>query len=297
MELMKQRMLILTHVHKNSARCPTTVISLGTLVSISKEVSKMPIFQLFEPANVRGYVHDHDYLEKTQEDIYLESVGLLNISLEKAKGIELRTLGQTKNKLWHEHRSMRITSSHFGRICKATERTDLNKLADELLNPKPFHAKATDHGIKYETEAVRKYEEKLKCKVNQSGLFVSHDFPYLGASPDGITSSGVLLEVKCPYKARGMEITNKTVPYMKKRDNVLLLNEYHNYYYQVQGQLFCTSAQFCDFFVYSIADSKVLRIQRDDKFISSMVAKLQAFYRQFFEPKLLNKHFYNDYRG
>ena len=43
--------------------------------------------------------------------------------------IEERTRGQAKNITWKLERTKRLSSSMFGRICKATDRTDKIKLA------------------------------------------------------------------------------------------------------------------------------------------------------------------------
>ena len=45
---------------------------------------------------------------------------------------------------------------YFGRISKLTNRTDKQKLAEELLDSKPFQSKATDHGLKYELLQARR---------------------------------------------------------------------------------------------------------------------------------------------
>lgn len=63
---------------------------------------------------------------------------------------------------------------------------------------------ATKHGEQYEDEAVRLFEQRHNKKVLTFGLmpFWSKDHLYLGGSVDGITSSGELIEVKCPYRRK-----------------------------------------------------------------------------------------------
>jgi hypothetical protein len=46
--------------------------------------------------------------------------------------IESSTTGQSKNKMWKQERCKRLQASNFGRICKATERTNFINLADSL---------------------------------------------------------------------------------------------------------------------------------------------------------------------
>ena len=100
--------------------------------------SKMPIVQLFSPANIRGASYDHDYLKQTPEDSILEANGLLNLTEVKHTNIEKRIRSQTRNALRHKVRSKRLQSSNIGRISKLTNRTDKQKLAEELLDSKPF---------------------------------------------------------------------------------------------------------------------------------------------------------------
>jgi hypothetical protein len=54
--------------------------------------------------------------------------------------------------------------------------------------------------------------------------------PYLGASPDGITEDGVMVEIKCPWRRK----INGEIPLQ--------------YYYQIQGQLAVCALEECDYF-------------------------------------------------
>lgn len=57
---------------------------------------------------------------------------------------------------------------------------------------------ATRWGNKYEDEAVALYEKRTGRRVLTFGLFQSEVYRWLGGSPDGVTTDGILLEVKCP---------------------------------------------------------------------------------------------------
>ena len=58
----------------------------------------------------------------------------------------------------------------------------------------------TSHGIKYEPEARDVYCAKTGEVVHEIGLVPHPEYPWLGGSPDGITESGKLIEIKCPPK-------------------------------------------------------------------------------------------------
>lgn len=55
---------------------------------------------------------------------------------------------------------------------------------------------ATRWGHLYEDEARRLYENKTGHFVYEFGVIPHRDLPWLGGSPDGITASGRLLEIK-----------------------------------------------------------------------------------------------------
>jgi putative phage-type endonuclease len=62
-----------------------------------------------------------------------------------------------------------------------------------------FHGNAaTEHGNKYEDIARDMYCEKYNEVSHEIGLFPHPKYDWLGGSPDGITESGKLLEIKCP---------------------------------------------------------------------------------------------------
>jgi putative phage-type endonuclease len=57
---------------------------------------------------------------------------------------------------------------------------------------------ATRHGEKYEDEARILYEQRHNEVVHELGLVPHPVHTWLGGSPDGVTESGKLVEIKCP---------------------------------------------------------------------------------------------------
>lgn len=113
----------------------------------------------------------------------------------------------------------------------------------------------------------------------------------MAASPDGVIDDKTIVEIKCPYSSRNSQITSITVPYLSENG----LKKSHQYYYQVQGQLFCTNASKCHFVVYTHEDLKCFVIERDNEFILDMVDQLKNFYHTHFKPLLLVKYVYKNY--
>jgi len=99
-----------------------------------------------------------------------------------------------------------------------------------------------ERGIELEPEARAAYEDIFEVDVEETGLCIpdeSNEFhEWVGVSPDGgMDGFTKLLEIKCPKKRTHWN-------YIKAEK---LPNEYK---WQVQGQLFVTNAEYCDFMSY-----------------------------------------------
>lgn len=100
---------------------------------------------------------------------------------------------------WYLERSRRITASEVATILGQNPFQSAEQLMMEKLGLKQrfMGNEATEHGQKYEDEAIALYAKEREEKVLSFGLMIHPSIPFLGASPDGITeSSHVLVEVK-----------------------------------------------------------------------------------------------------
>ena len=84
-------------------------------------------------------------------------------------------------------------------------------------------------GIMYEPVAAAVYTARTGARLHEFGLLCHPTVPHLGASPDGVTDAGVMVEIKCPWRRK---ITGE-VPLQ--------------YYYQMQGQLEVCGLDECDY--------------------------------------------------
>lgn len=168
-------------------------------------------------------------------------------------------------------------------------------LANTLISYRDIRSKPILHGRRYEQVAVEKFEAKWGIHTEECGIFVCVDHPQLAASPDRIIDQDTVLEVKCPYANRDTLISAATVPYLKDKNGELTLDENHNYYFQVQGQLLCTNRKQCVFVVYTFRDIIKIQIERNEEFIQNMVEKLLGFYEIYFRPAFVNKCIYKNY--
>ena len=109
---------------------------------------------------------------------------------------------------WYTQRENAITASDIPTVLGENHyKTPWALLLDKCnANPKPFIGnEATRWGNHYEDIAIEKYSELKSKEVLSFGLLIHPEYPWLGGSPDGITTDGILLEVKCP-------LTRKIVP-------------------------------------------------------------------------------------
>lgn len=81
----------------------------------------------------------------------------------------------------------------------------------------------------FEPVASAIYAKMHNVILHEFGLIQHPKYTFLGASPDGITDDGVMLEIKCPMKRK---ITGE-IP--------------TQYYYQIQGQLDVCGLDECDY--------------------------------------------------
>ena len=123
--------------------------------------------------------------------------------------------------------------------------------------------------------------------VEPCGLFVDLDLPFLAASPDGLVRDDAVVEVKCPYTGRNLEISvRKEFSFLEENeDGEFCLKKGHKYYAQVQGQLAITSRQLCYFVVYTLQDCVVVKVPVDSHYCSkTLMPLLYDFYTRHFRP-------------
>ncbi|XP_061174665.1 uncharacterized protein LOC133183774 [Saccostrea echinata] len=228
---------------------------------------------------------DHDYLQLPFTEYIVDRA--LCVTPEKAETIEKTTKLQTKSKQWFDERKWRLTASRFGDIAKMTCRRDTRKLCSSLYQTNSISTSPIMHGRQYENKAICRFEEISGLKVQRCGLFVSLDYPFLGATPNMLVDNDAIIEVKCPYTGRNEEIKpGKKFPFLVElSDGTVTLKQSHKYYDQVQGQLFLSKRKICHFVVFTFCDILILKVQcNDDYFRFSLLPKLEMFYKKHFIP-------------
>jgi len=259
----------------------------------------IPLLQCIPPANLYAIDNDHDYFKFSPSELFLaeENNSAIGISIFDAVAIEAKTRDQSRSKEWYIERCKRLQSSKFGRIAKATEKTNFDKLATDLMTPgDEVFSPAVAHGRKYESEAIKCYELMKAVSVVKSGICVDLTRPYLGCSPDGLVGSDRVVEVKCPYSAKDVFVSPETVPYLEldEQTGLFRLKNTHDYMYQVQGLLHITNRSTYDFVVFTLRDMLVIEVSKNATFVEAMLKKLEDFYVNFFKKQYLKRNFFRN---
>jgi putative phage-type endonuclease len=183
---------------------------------------------------------------------------------------------------WYAARLGKATASRFRDVIAAlksgapaqAQRDYLTELVVERLTQQPiqrYTTAAMTWGTEQEPAARAAYERITGRIVEETG-FVAHDTLLAGCSPDGLVDWDGLIEIKCPYS---------TAVHIE----TLLNGMPSDHIPQVQGQLWITGREWCDFVSFDPRMPEALqlhvqRIQRDPSFIADLEAKVTFFLQQ-----------------
>ncbi|XP_061174798.1 uncharacterized protein LOC133183939 [Saccostrea echinata] len=238
--------------------------------------------------------------------------GKLTMSPEKVIQTAWITIGQRENIMWAKVRKLRFTASNFGQIVTAIRKNRLNvSLKKRLLSAYNLEKRAPiQWGLAHEKTAIQEYCKLFEVNVLETGIWL-HESGVLGASPDGFVQgspkditervhqqenkstlvSPDIVEVKCPFSARSMTIkeacSNVKDFFLdcNPSDSSLHLRTKHDYWHQIQGQLYLTGTQCCDLVVWTQTDIQVVRIEKDVSW-SPNISSMIEFYYKVFLPSL-----------
>ena len=165
---------------------------------------------------------------------------------------------EQRSEAWFEIRKAKITSSEIYKIMGKSDFSDTAKtyLLEKVCElyggvTEPATGAALSWGTDLEPIAIEYYEQKTGLKVDKASFIPAGDF--YGGSPDGIITTGGIIEVKCPFKSanhfkHGM--INTAAKFKKVAPN---------YYYQCVSNMICAETTFCDFISFDP------RVQEDYK--------------------------------
>ena len=141
-----------------------------------------------------------------------------------------------------------------------------------------YQSNKMKQGLKDEKKIICLYENKLDCKVSETGFVISQSYPFLGASPDGEVDGG-LVEIKRIF-TDGLSLKKAVCKRGICRDTShgMMVIKNHKSYYQVQQLMLCTETSWTDLILSDTVDLIILHVKKNSKFLADKVSKLEKFY-------------------
>ena len=243
------------------------------------------------------------YCSQNEELTYKELLHLcdefgFNLNDGEIADIEQATRGQSESDEWFAHRAGRVTSSKMKAVCHSDPANPSVSLIKQICYPHLFRfsSQATKWGCDHESVGREMYITAMEESHNEfycvgTGLVIHEEYQFLAATPDGITHCSCcgygVLEVKCPF------CTKDSDPDTAKFLNSGSLQRNHQYYYQVQTQMFVCEVEFADFVVCTFPnDTATINIERiylDEDFLVESIVQAGQFYTVAILPELLGK--------
>lgn len=164
------------------------------------------------------------------------------IELKKNKKLVQKLLKipkiEQKSQEWYLIRQNLITASDFAQALGQGKFGNQTEIIKKKVRPSDESSASLSNpffkwGNMFEPVANNIYSKMhFDVQIHEFGLIQHKELSYFGASPDGISDTGIMLEIKCPYKRKiesGGEVPKQ-------------------YYYQIQGQLEVCGLKECDYF-------------------------------------------------
>ena len=177
---------------------------------------------------------------------------------------------------------------------------------EKLWFSKDYKTEAMKYGLKEEPQARVKYIEATNNQVKETGMWVNNDYPFLGASPDGLILHDKdvvgVLEIKCLQILKDCTVedlinrskTEKN-PKLSSQcfkivDDKLILKKGSPYYYQIQLQMLVTGVKFCDFVLHSPkGPPSIERISEDVTLQDIIIKNTKVFWERALVPEYFEK--------
>ena len=148
--------------------------------------------------------------------------------IETLNKLKEQPLIKQRTEEWFKLRENRLTASDLYDAVHYPSTLIKKKLKNISFNS--YAIPALRWGCMFESIACDIYAFNNLTKVNEFGLLINDNIKDFGASPDGITDEGIMIEIKCPYSR---DIKDKIIP--------------DKYYYQMQGQMAVCELDVCDY--------------------------------------------------
>jgi putative phage-type endonuclease len=171
------------------------------------------------------------YKYREEELIYLPTIIKDILQVDVLRNLPLIP---QRSKEWFDLRMNRLTASDLAQALGKGKFGNRKQLLEKKAFPETVVFNSfmapLKWGVMFEEMGMRCYQQSVNSvKLYEFGLIPNNEIKCFGASPDGITETGIMVEMKCPYKRK---CTND-VP--------------EQYYLQIQGQLATCNLSNCDY--------------------------------------------------
>lgn len=176
--------------------------------------------------------YDDNILKNMPKEFIDERAGKIISYMDKLKELKNIPLIQQRSEEWFELRKNRLTASVLDEAIKENNLKLAKKKAGIIKDNTNYSTiPSLKWGVMFEPMACRCYSQsRNNIKINEFGFIIDKTLENFGASPDGITELGIMIEIKCPYSR---EIIDNNIP--------------EKYYLQIQGQLAVCDLEECDY--------------------------------------------------
>lgn len=151
---------------------------------------------------------------------------------EKVLHLKSLVLPEQRTPEWYQYRNNLITASNIWKAI-GSEANQNSLIVEKCKPPITHYGSNVDSslhwGQKYEPVSVALYEYINQVKVQEFGCISHPLYPFIGASPDGITETGRMIEIK--------NVVSREITGIPKMD----------YWVQMQVQLEVCDLEDCDF--------------------------------------------------
>jgi len=186
---------------------------------------------------------------------------------------------QQRSEEWFKARLGVITGSRASNVFKSNNLTLVDEMIAERMTQsveESFTSKAMEHGVLFEPEALKSYNERTKNSAQEIGFCVHDKYDWLAISPDALIFRDNIavgaVEIKCPSSKKHIEyIRQNKIP-----------NEYK---YQIFHYfIVIETLQFLDFCSYDPRNrdlnTHIVRVTREE--IREELENVFANYMKFY---------------
>lgn len=196
---------------------------------------------------------------------------------------ELETRLQSKSPAWTILRQTRLTASMLHSVITAVntaaatapQRLPSTAAAMRQIEPRDLsHIAAIRRGKECEPLAFATLcKDYPELELRSCGIYIDSERNFLAATPDGISQDGrTIIEIKAPSTAN--------ILFWDKDGR---LKRTHQYYTQIQYQMYVSKAERCIFAVFIDEKTNYYEdIQYDESFIARTISNIDKYYRKVF---------------